>query len=217
MYALVTPLLINSFKIKGVPQGSVLSVTLFNIHIVTYFINFHLQYEMLYVDDLQVSCQGSDMRLIERRLQTTVNRLVQWCDQNGHTISPSKSSCPFLQETSPKRHCCRVSAADKGVSGLPLDPRPDAVALYSGCTSGLVLPNLSIDETAQRVRFLLISLPNNALSIKSPFTIHKALKGIGGEPKSVKKDCDPVIYLLKPVLLRRQNLSYFRKHFSIHL
>ncbi|GFV53280.1 uncharacterized protein TNCV_1645121 [Trichonephila clavipes] len=51
---------------------------------------------------------------------------------------------------------------------------------------GLVLPNLSIDETAQRVRFLLISLPNNAMSVKSPFTIHKALKGIGGEPKSVK-------------------------------
>ncbi|GFX09406.1 putative RNA-directed DNA polymerase from transposon X-element [Trichonephila clavipes] len=48
---------------------------------------------MLYVDNLQVSCQGSDMRLIERQLKTTVNRLVQWCDQNGHTISPSKSSC----------------------------------------------------------------------------------------------------------------------------
>ncbi|GFX20031.1 putative RNA-directed DNA polymerase from transposon X-element [Trichonephila clavipes] len=48
---------------------------------------------MLYVDDQQVSCQGSDMRLIERQLQTTVNRLVKWCDQNGHTISPSKSSC----------------------------------------------------------------------------------------------------------------------------
>ncbi|GFW50595.1 uncharacterized protein TNCV_2888971 [Trichonephila clavipes] len=52
---------------------------------------------------------------------------------------------------------------------------------------GLVLPNLSIDETAKRVRFLLISLPNNAMSVKSLFTIHKALKGIGGEPKSVKR------------------------------
>ncbi|GFW34297.1 putative RNA-directed DNA polymerase from transposon X-element [Trichonephila clavipes] len=48
---------------------------------------------MLYVDDLQISCQGSDMRLIEQQLQTTVNRLVKWCDQNGLTISPSKSSC----------------------------------------------------------------------------------------------------------------------------
>ncbi|GFS74839.1 putative RNA-directed DNA polymerase from transposon X-element [Trichonephila clavipes] len=48
---------------------------------------------MLYVDDLQISCQGSDMRLIERQLQTTVNRLVKWYDQNGHRISPSKSRC----------------------------------------------------------------------------------------------------------------------------
>ncbi|GFX90414.1 putative RNA-directed DNA polymerase from transposon X-element [Trichonephila clavipes] len=79
---------------QGVPQGSVLSVTLFNIHMSS--ILHHLPPSvrgMLYVDDLQVSCQGSDMRLIERQLQTTVNRSVKWCDQNGHTISPSKSSC----------------------------------------------------------------------------------------------------------------------------
>ncbi|GFT98872.1 hypothetical protein TNCV_3792791 [Trichonephila clavipes] len=30
----------------------------------------------------------------------------------------------------------RVSAADKGCRVYPLDPRPDAVALCSGCTSG---------------------------------------------------------------------------------
>ncbi|GFW36338.1 probable RNA-directed DNA polymerase from transposon BS [Trichonephila clavipes] len=79
---------------QGVPRGSVLSVTLFNIHMSS--ILGHLPTSvrgMLYVDDLQVFCQGSDMRLIERQLQTTVNRLVKWCDQNGHTISPSKSSC----------------------------------------------------------------------------------------------------------------------------
>ncbi|GFT43136.1 uncharacterized protein TNCV_5119871 [Trichonephila clavipes] len=34
----------------------------------------------------------------------------------------------------PKRHCCRVRAAEKGCRVYPLDPRPDAVALYSGCT-----------------------------------------------------------------------------------
>ncbi|GFS88918.1 hypothetical protein TNCV_5037791 [Trichonephila clavipes] len=37
---------------------------------------------------------------------------------------------------SSKRHCCRVSAADKGCRVYPLDPHPDAVALYSGCTPG---------------------------------------------------------------------------------
>ncbi|GFU27834.1 putative RNA-directed DNA polymerase from transposon X-element [Trichonephila clavipes] len=66
---------------QSVPQGSVLSVTLFNIHMSS--ILNHLPPSvrgMLYVDDLQVSCQGSDMQLIERQRQTTVNRLVKWCD-----------------------------------------------------------------------------------------------------------------------------------------
>ncbi|GFU46476.1 uncharacterized protein TNCV_2294611 [Trichonephila clavipes] len=42
----------------------------------------------------------------------------------------------YLSSESPKRYCCRVSAADKGCRVYPLDPRPDAVALYFGCTSG---------------------------------------------------------------------------------
>ncbi|GFU90192.1 uncharacterized protein TNCV_3873961 [Trichonephila clavipes] len=124
---------------------------------------------------------------------------------------------------------CRVSAADKV---YPLDPRPDIVVLYSGCTSGkrrawylpddqhtaslvglrggwrhsrmktislfmdpeilcpgkgLVLPNINIDTIATNSRFLILSLPNHAMSRKSPFAIQKALKGIGGDPKSVKK------------------------------
>ncbi|GFY09323.1 uncharacterized protein TNCV_1941331 [Trichonephila clavipes] len=41
----------------------------------------------------------------------------------------------YLSSVSPKRQRCRVSAADKGCRVYPLDPHPDAVALYSGCTS----------------------------------------------------------------------------------
>ncbi|GBN17019.1 hypothetical protein AVEN_64995-1 [Araneus ventricosus] len=33
------------------------------------------------------------MRLIERQLQTAMNNLVKWCDQNGYKISQSKSCC----------------------------------------------------------------------------------------------------------------------------
>ncbi|GFX83937.1 putative RNA-directed DNA polymerase from transposon X-element [Trichonephila clavipes] len=47
----------------------------------------------IYVDDLQISCEGSDMRMIERQLQTAVNNIVKWCDSNGHSISASKSCC----------------------------------------------------------------------------------------------------------------------------
>ncbi|GFY31921.1 uncharacterized protein TNCV_2620581 [Trichonephila clavipes] len=52
---------------------------------------------------------------------------------------------------------------------------------------GLVLPNISIDTIATNSRFLILSLPNHEMSQKSPFAIQKALKGIGGDPKSVKK------------------------------
>ncbi|GFW81857.1 uncharacterized protein TNCV_2885311 [Trichonephila clavipes] len=43
----------------------------------------------------------------------------------------------YLSSVSLKRHCCRVSAAEKGCRVYPLDPHPDAVALYSGCTPGI--------------------------------------------------------------------------------
>ncbi|GFX63217.1 putative RNA-directed DNA polymerase from transposon BS [Trichonephila clavipes] len=52
---------------------------------------------------------------------------------------------------------------------------------------GLVLPKKpNVDQIATNVRFLLLPLQNVELSKKSPFAIHKALIGIGGEPKSVK-------------------------------
>ncbi|GFT76744.1 probable RNA-directed DNA polymerase from transposon X-element, partial [Trichonephila clavipes] len=79
---------------EGVPQGSILSVTLFICHI-SHILNVlspSIQ-ASLYVDDLQISCEGSDMRLIERQLQTAVNNILKWCDTNGHSISASKSCC----------------------------------------------------------------------------------------------------------------------------
>ncbi|GFU46489.1 putative RNA-directed DNA polymerase from transposon BS [Trichonephila clavipes] len=52
---------------------------------------------------------------------------------------------------------------------------------------GLVLPTLTVDQIAAHSRVLLISLPNKEMSNKSPFAIHKAILGIGGEPKSIKR------------------------------
>ncbi|GBN29334.1 putative RNA-directed DNA polymerase from transposon BS [Araneus ventricosus] len=79
---------------EGVPQGSVLSVTLFILHLSQMLHVLPSSVSgTLYVDDLQISCQGSNMNLIERQLQRAVNKLLAWCDQNGHTISPEKSRC----------------------------------------------------------------------------------------------------------------------------
>ncbi|GFX39995.1 uncharacterized protein TNCV_2647581 [Trichonephila clavipes] len=57
----------------------------------------------------------------------------------------------YLSSVSSKRHCCRVNAADKGCRVYPLDPRPDAVALYSGCTSGKRRAWFLPDDTASLV------------------------------------------------------------------
>ncbi|GFU62673.1 uncharacterized protein TNCV_3442751 [Trichonephila clavipes] len=51
----------------------------------------------------------------------------------------------------------------------------------------LLSPTTAIDIIATHSRFLLLSIPNNEMSRKSPFAIQKALQGIGGNPKSVKK------------------------------
>ncbi|GFW03218.1 RNA-directed DNA polymerase from mobile element jockey [Trichonephila clavipes] len=78
---------------EGVPQGSILSVTLFVCHFSPILNVFSPSIQAsLYVDDLQISCEGSDMRISERQLQTAVNNIVKWCDTNGHIISASKSS-----------------------------------------------------------------------------------------------------------------------------
>ncbi|GFV50929.1 uncharacterized protein TNCV_2770151 [Trichonephila clavipes] len=53
-----------------------------------------------------------------------------------------------------------------------------------------VLPTLNVDELSKNTRdtrVFLISLPNNDMLNKSPFALHKALLGIGGEPKSIKR------------------------------
>ncbi|GFV01981.1 RNA-directed DNA polymerase from mobile element jockey [Trichonephila clavipes] len=46
---------------------------------------------------------------------------------------------------------------------------------------------MNIEQISFNTRFLLVSLPHNDMSIKSPFAIQKALIGIGGEPQSVKR------------------------------
>ncbi|GFW42334.1 uncharacterized protein TNCV_1207861 [Trichonephila clavipes] len=50
---------------------------------------------------------------------------------------------------------------------------------------GFVLPTLTIDQISEHSRFLHVSLPNNEMSKKSPFAIHKALLGIGDSPVTI--------------------------------
>ncbi|GFU76680.1 hypothetical protein TNCV_5139521 [Trichonephila clavipes] len=88
------------------------------------------------------------------------------CQMTGFYCLPLLDS--VVGGSTPERRCLRVH----------MDP----MQLCPG--KGLVLlkkPN--VDKIATNVRFFLIPLQNVELSKKSPFSIHKALIGIGGEPK----------------------------------
>ncbi|GFX06652.1 hypothetical protein TNCV_382481 [Trichonephila clavipes] len=52
---------------------------------------------------------------------------------------------------------------------------------------GLVLPKPNVDNIDAHTRVLLISSPDDGMLKKSPFAINKALIGIVGEPKPVKR------------------------------
>ncbi|GBO22524.1 RNA-directed DNA polymerase from mobile element jockey [Araneus ventricosus] len=78
---------------EGVPQGSILSVTLFILKINNVLNQLPLSIKgYLYVDDLCIFCTGMNMNCIQRQLQTAINNISQWADNNGFTISASKTA-----------------------------------------------------------------------------------------------------------------------------
>ena len=79
---------------EGVPQGSILSTTLFNIKINS--IAKELSADMngsLYVDDCTISYRSKYVNTIERKLQLCINKINQWATENGFRFSQTKTKC----------------------------------------------------------------------------------------------------------------------------
>ncbi|GBM41419.1 putative RNA-directed DNA polymerase from transposon X-element [Araneus ventricosus] len=78
---------------EGVPQGSILSVTLFIVKINNILNRLPLFVKgSLYVDDLYISCTGMNIHFIERQLQIAINNISKWSHINGFKISASKTA-----------------------------------------------------------------------------------------------------------------------------
>ena len=79
---------------EGVPQGSILSPTLFTVKINSIVDALPEGIEkFLNVDGLVVYCQSSHIAIIERRLQGCLDMLVTCADENGFKFSPTKILC----------------------------------------------------------------------------------------------------------------------------
>ncbi|GFU88378.1 hypothetical protein TNCV_791441 [Trichonephila clavipes] len=70
------------------------------------------------------------MCLIERQLQTAVNNIVKWCDNNGHSISRARvAACTLPQTRYSSRPrtthpCCTNSRSSRRtIPGVILDRR----------------------------------------------------------------------------------------------
>ena len=81
----------------GVPQGSILPVTLFlvKINCITQCLILGVD-SSLYVDDFQICYRLSNMRIIERQLQLCLNKLQQWATDNGFRFSKTKTVCMHI-------------------------------------------------------------------------------------------------------------------------
>ena len=76
----------------GVPQGAILSVTLFSIKInsLAKGLNDHID-GSLFVDDFSISYRSCNMANVERQLQLCLNKITKWALGNGFHFSKSKT------------------------------------------------------------------------------------------------------------------------------
>lgn len=77
---------------EGVPQGAILSTTLFNIKLndIVKAILPGIDCS-LYVDDFVIIFSASRLPAVERNLQLCINSILEWTVKNGFTVSPTKT------------------------------------------------------------------------------------------------------------------------------
>ena len=79
---------------QDVPQGSILSTTLYIIKINSIMNCLDPNTDgSLYEDDFCLCCRSTSMCTIDRHLQQCINRIEDWALKNGFKFSKSKTQC----------------------------------------------------------------------------------------------------------------------------
>ena len=77
---------------EGVPQGAILSTTLFNVKLndIAKVLTNNTECS-LYVDDFVIFIRSKSVITIQRLLQNNIDKIVKWTIKNGFTVSPNKT------------------------------------------------------------------------------------------------------------------------------
>lgn len=95
---------------NGVPQGSILSVTLFLIAMNSIFDNATRNAEIfLYADDIVILVSCTKLKIVRRYMCSAVSAIALWARNTGFRIAPTKSSVLHA--------CCRRT--HRGIRTLP--------------------------------------------------------------------------------------------------
>ena len=83
----------------GVPQGAILSVTLFILKINSIIKCLPVGVRgSLYVDDFCICFRSKSLIAIERQIQRCLNGIQKWADENGFQFSKSKTVCMHFSQ-----------------------------------------------------------------------------------------------------------------------
>lgn len=84
----------NRIQENGIPQGAVISVTLFLIAMNSMISKYRKTKEvkvLVYADDILIIVMGKVKRKLRTKLQKITNKIVGWAENKGFTIAPHKS------------------------------------------------------------------------------------------------------------------------------
>lgn len=77
---------------NGVPQGSVISTTLFIIAMDTIISRIHRPVQIImYADDVLIYCRGRNIDTIRQQIQETIYEMENWSESNGLLFSVTKT------------------------------------------------------------------------------------------------------------------------------
>ena len=118
----------NSFSIRrGVPQGSCLSPTLFNVYFSDIIHTIPKRTDKgLFADDLAIWNSDSSLKNIERNLQQSINRISNFCDKWGLLLNKKKTFFTVFCPAGLRKNYHKTYNLNLRIKNtlIPIDPHP---------------------------------------------------------------------------------------------